>query len=74
MSAGLARSHGLRVELNVGSGGFGGHGHGKSRMQQRWAERWERMTPEEREKFRHGIRGRCGSFREPPSEAGERAN
>ena len=24
-------------------------------------ERWQNMTPEEREKFRHGMRGRCGS-------------
>jgi hypothetical protein len=23
-------------------------------------ERWEQMTPEEREKMRAGIRGRCG--------------
>ena len=30
----------------------------------RMKERWERMTPEEREKFRAGFRGRCG----PPSE------
>jgi hypothetical protein len=30
--------------------------------------RWEHMTPEEREKFRQGMRGRCSSF-EPPSAA-----
>jgi hypothetical protein len=24
--------------------------------------RWENMTPEEREKFRAGMRGRCGHF------------
>jgi hypothetical protein len=24
-------------------------------------ERWEQMTPEEREKIRQGVRGRCGS-------------
>jgi len=23
-------------------------------------ERWEQMTPEERERFRQGMRGRCG--------------
>jgi hypothetical protein len=27
----------------------------------RMKERWERMTPEEREKFRQTVRGRCGS-------------
>ena len=26
----------------------------------RMDERWDRMTPEEREKFRQGMRGRCG--------------
>ena len=26
-------------------------------------ERWEQMTPEEREKFREGMRGRCGQAR-----------
>ena len=32
-------------------------------------ERWEKMTPEEREKFRQGMRGRCGgSFAQPPAE------
>jgi hypothetical protein len=25
-------------------------------------ERWERMTPEERQKFKEGMRGRCGPF------------
>lgn len=37
-------------------GGHGRHGHWRDRM----GERWERMTPEEREKFREGLRGRCG--------------
>jgi len=31
-------------------------------------ERWEHMTPEEREKFRQGMRGRCGSFGPPAAE------
>jgi hypothetical protein len=30
-------------------------------------ERWERMTPEEREKFQQGMRTRCGSFGAPAS-------
>jgi hypothetical protein len=30
------------------------------RMRDRMAARWERMTPEEREQFRQGLRGRCG--------------
>jgi hypothetical protein len=44
--------------------GFGGHGHGHRQhmlWRARWAERWEKMTPEEREKFREGMRARwCG--------------
>ncbi len=37
-------------------GGPGRHMHWRGRMM----ERWEQMTPEEREKFREGMRGRCG--------------
>jgi hypothetical protein len=43
-------------------GGFGRHGigrHGGSNFRRRMRERWEHMTPEEREKFRSGMRGRC---------------
>ena len=38
--------------------GHGGWGHSRRRM----FERWERMTPEERDRFRRGMRGGCGSF------------
>jgi hypothetical protein len=42
-------------------GGFGHHhGWNRSNFRRRMAERWERMTPEERERFRQGMRGRCG--------------
>ena len=34
-------------------GGPGRHGYWRRRM----LERWEQMTPEEREKFRQGVRG-----------------
>lgn len=57
---------GLLVLSRILFGGFhrrpGFGGHWRARM----AERWEQMTPEEREKFRQGMRGRCGHF-EPPS-------
>lgn len=43
-------------------GGFGRHGFSRSNFRRRMAERWERMTPEQREKFRQGMRGRCGPF------------
>jgi hypothetical protein len=35
------------------------------------AERWDGMTPEEREKFRQGMRSRCGGFGAPTSETKE---
>ena len=41
-------------------GGFGCHGSWRSNFRRRMAERWEHMTPEERERFRQGMRGRCG--------------
>ena len=37
-------------------GGFGGDG-GRRCSQRRIIERWERMTPEERERFRAGMEG-----------------
>jgi len=41
-------------------GGFGWHGSGRSSFRRRMAERWEHMTPEERERFRQSWRGRWG--------------
>jgi hypothetical protein len=51
-------------------GGFGGHRMHRSRFRGRMAERWQHMTPEEREKFRQGMRGRCG-FGTPANESRE---
>jgi hypothetical protein len=54
---------------------FGRHGGGFGRFRDRrreMRERWEKMTPEEREKLRQGWRGRCG-FRAPASEGNESA-
>src|SRR5215467_8680893 len=36
--------------------GFGGRPVDKSRWRRRMMERWDQMTPEEREKFRAGMR------------------
>jgi hypothetical protein len=33
----------------------------------RLIQRWEQMTPEEREKFRAGMHGGCGPFGSPPA-------
>jgi hypothetical protein len=44
-----------------GSHGFrGSRSNFRRRMQERMDERWERMTPEERERARQSWRGRCG--------------
>jgi hypothetical protein len=51
-------------------GGISGRGLHRSRFRGRMAQRWEHMTPEEREKFRQGMRGRCG-FGTPTSESQE---
>ena len=49
---------GLLALCRILFGGFGLHGPGRSR-------RWSRMSPEERERFRQGMRERCGFA--PPS-------
>jgi hypothetical protein len=41
-------------------GRIGGRGFRGSGFRGRMGERWAQMTPEEREKFRQGMRGRCG--------------
>lgn len=66
---------GLLALCRILFGGLTGHrgpGSGmrwrmRERMEQRMAERWERMTPEEREKFRQSARARWCGFAEPPS-------
>jgi hypothetical protein len=51
---------GIFILSRVLFGGFrGGWGHG-GHWRRRMMERWEQMTPEEREQFRKGLRGRCG--------------
>jgi hypothetical protein len=55
---------GLLVLSRILFGGFHGHhGHG-FRHRQRQMQRWESMTPEERERFRQGLRGRFDHFPE----------
>jgi len=49
---------GLLVLSKILFGGFRGRS-GSRYWRGRMRERWERMTPEERERFRQGIAGRC---------------
>jgi Ca2+/H+ antiporter, TMEM165/GDT1 family len=58
---------GLVVLSKIFFGGFRGHAGRGSHWQHRMMERWGKMTPEEREKFREGMRFRCGNF-EPPTD------
>jgi hypothetical protein len=44
-----------------GWGRGGGRGWGRDRARRRMLERWSRMTPEERERFREDMR-RCGGW------------
>jgi hypothetical protein len=46
-------------------GGFHRHGGGRNRWRQHMKDRWEHMTPEDREKFRNGMRCGRGPFASP---------
>jgi hypothetical protein len=61
---------GLVVLSKLLFGGFrGGHGHG-GHWRKGMRERWEQMTPEQREELRKGLRGRCGHFGRAMTQAG----
>lgn len=53
---------GLLLLSKILFGGFRGHRGGHMHWRGRMMDRWEKMTPEEREKFREGMKGRCGVF------------
>jgi len=65
---------GLLALCRILFGGFGMHRSGRAnlrgrisrRVSERMAERMEHMTPEERERFRHGMRRRFGAFPSSP--------
>jgi hypothetical protein len=62
---------GLLALCRILFGGFGGGGFHRSNFRRRMAERWERMTPEEREGLRQRMRSRCGAFGAPAGETKE---
>jgi len=51
---------GLLALCRILFGGLGLHNTSRSHARRRMAERWERMTPEERERFRKGMWSRFG--------------
>ncbi len=54
------QSLGLLLLSKILFGGFGPHRGGGGPWRRRMRERWEQMTPEEREKFKQGMRRGCG--------------
>lgn len=59
---------GLLILSKILFGGFRGRPHRHWHWRRRLMERWEQMTPEEREKFRQGVRSRCGGFATPAAD------
>jgi hypothetical protein len=60
---------GILILARLLFGTFGGRPWMRSNFRRRMHERWESMTPEEREKFRQGMRGRCGFGPTAPAES-----
>jgi hypothetical protein len=58
----FVQAMGLLLLSKILFGGFHRHGGGRRGWKRHMAERWARMSPEEQEKFRAGMRGRgmCG--------------
>ncbi len=59
---------GILILSKILFGGFRGRPGRQLYWRHRMMERWEQMTPEEREKFRQAVRGRCGPFGSPAIE------
>jgi hypothetical protein len=53
---------GLLVLSRFFFGGFRGRTGYGMHWRRRMKDRWQQMTPEERDKFRQGMRSRCGQF------------
>ena len=53
---------GLLILSKILFGGFRFRRGPGLHWRRRMTERWEKMTPEQREQFREGMRGRCGAF------------
>jgi hypothetical protein len=62
---GFLQAVGLLILCRLLIGGLRGRAGGHLAWRARLAERLERMTPEEREKFQAGLRGRCGWHSDP---------
>lgn len=56
---------GLLILSKILFGGFHRHAGGHSNWRRRMKERWEQMTPEQREQFRKGMHCHRGPFAAP---------
>jgi hypothetical protein len=63
---GFWQALGLLILSWILFGGFRGRAGRSIYWRQHMVERWEQMTPEERARFREGLRSRCGGFEPPP--------
>jgi hypothetical protein len=59
---GFWQALGLLLLSKILFGGFRGLRGPNMHWRGRIMERWAQMTPEEREKFREGMKGPCGTF------------
>lgn len=57
---GFWQALGLLALCRILFGGLGTHGSGRSRLRRRLAERWDSLTPEERERLRGRLGERLG--------------
>jgi len=62
---GFWQAIGILVLSKILFGGFHGHHGGNMHWRRRMMERWDQMTPEERDRLRQGMRGDCGPFAPP---------
>jgi hypothetical protein len=60
---------GLIILSKILFGGFAGGGRRSRYRRHRMMERWEQMTPEEREKFRQGLHSCWGRVATPESKS-----
>jgi hypothetical protein len=58
----FSQALGLLLLSKILFGGLRGRGGPHRHWKGRMMERWEKMTPEERENFREGMKVRCGVF------------
>ena len=61
---------GLLALCRILFGGFKGHGSGRRVFGRKAGERWDHMSPEERDRFRQGMRGPWG-WGPPPGGTGD---